>query len=305
MAEQMATAGLPEPTDVAEVVVRYLEAIGVEYVFGVPGGAVEPIYNALARSARRGGPRAVVARHEAGAAFMAEGYTRETGKVGVCISTSGPGATNLLTGVANAYDNSIPMLAITGQPSLPSFGRGALQESACTGVNTLGMFRHCTRYNSLVSHPEQVESKLVSAIMRTHRAPYGPAHLSFPVDILRAPAPGSWLNYDLRNLIEKPSLVDIAVVRQLAADIHKADKIAIIIGSTCGEAIEAILELAERTHALFVTTPDGKGLVNPRHQLYRGVFGFAGHYTANAVLLDDPDLVLAFGVSLGEWTSAA
>jgi acetolactate synthase-1/2/3 large subunit len=88
--------------EVAELVVACLAKAGVEYVFGVPGGAVEPIYNALARSAREGGPRPVVARHEAGAAYMADGYARETGRLGVCVTTSGPGATNLLTGIACA-----------------------------------------------------------------------------------------------------------------------------------------------------------------------------------------------------------
>src|SRR3954452_4620381 len=88
--------------EAAELIVAYLEKIGVQYVFGVPGGAIEPIYNALARSERRGGIRAVVARHEAGAAFMADGYARETGRMGVVIATSGPGATNLITGVASA-----------------------------------------------------------------------------------------------------------------------------------------------------------------------------------------------------------
>src|SRR5919206_1557530 len=89
--------------EAADLIVAYLENIGVEYVFGIPGGAVEPIYNALARSARRGGPRPVVARHETGAAFMADGYARETGRLGVCVTTSGPGATNLLTGIACAH----------------------------------------------------------------------------------------------------------------------------------------------------------------------------------------------------------
>src|SRR5574340_1326463 len=130
----------PQPMEAVDLLVAYLEQIGIEYVFGVPGGAIEPLYNALARSARRGGPRPVVARHETGAAFMADGYARESGKIGVCCSTSGPGATNLITGVACAYDNNIPMLVITGQPALPAFGKNPLQESACTGINTLGMF---------------------------------------------------------------------------------------------------------------------------------------------------------------------
>jgi len=146
------------PQTVADLLVGYLEQCGIEYIFGVPGGAIEPLYNALARSRRRGGIRHILARHETGAAFMADGYARETGKIGVCCATSGPGATNLITGVACAYDNNIPLLAITGQPALPSFGKNPLQESSCTGINTLAMFRHCTRYNSLVSYPLQMEA---------------------------------------------------------------------------------------------------------------------------------------------------
>jgi len=115
----------------------------------------------------------MLARHESGAAFMADGYARETGKIGVCCATSGPGATNLITGVACAYGNNIPMLVITGQPAMPSFGKNPLQESTCTGIDTLAMFRHCTRYNSLVSHPKQIEAKLISALQRAVRAPKG------------------------------------------------------------------------------------------------------------------------------------
>ena len=89
---------LVEP-ELADLLVEYLDQLGVEYVFGVPGGAIEPLYNALARSERWGGVRAVVARHETGAAFMADGYARNTGKLGVCCSTTGPGATNMITGV--------------------------------------------------------------------------------------------------------------------------------------------------------------------------------------------------------------
>jgi acetolactate synthase-1/2/3 large subunit len=172
--------------EVAELIVGCLEQAGVEYVFGVPGGAVEPLYNALARSARRGGPRPVVARHEAGAAYMADGYARETGRLGVCVSTSGPGATNLLTGIACARGSSVPLLALTGQSSLPSFGKNALQDSSCAGVDIVSIFAHCTRYSSLVSHVDQAETKVVSAIMHALRKPHGPTHLSFPVDILRS-----------------------------------------------------------------------------------------------------------------------
>lgn len=296
-----------ESPQIADLIVAYLEQLGVEYVFGVPGGAIEPLYNALARSQRRGGLRSVLARHESGAAFMADGYARETGKIGVCCATSGPGATNMLTGVACAYDNGVSMLAITGQPALPSFGKKALQESACTGVNTLGMFRHCTRYDTLVSHADQMESKLVNALMRAYKAPRGPSHLSIPVDILRTPIEHSNPAYNLDSLLHRPALIDEDLVQTLFQEVNRAHRIVILIGGghRCGEAIEAIIKLAEMTDSRFVTSPDGKGLVNTRHRLYRGVFGFAGHLSADALLHDEPDLILAIGTSLGEWTSGA
>lgn len=296
----------PSPTvGAAALIVSYLEAIGVDFVFGVPGGAIEPLYNAMAVSMRRGGLRPVVARHEAGAAFMADGYTRETGKIGVCVATSGPGATNLITGVACAYDNKVPMLVITGQPSLPVFGKGALQESACTGINTVGMFSHCTRYNTLVSHIDQLETKLVQALMRAIQPPYGPVHLSIPLDLLRSNVEQRLSPQGLQLLLQKPSLVDDDTVRALFATLQHTHKMALIVGGDCGEAIDAIVHFAEMTNSCFVTTPDAKGLINPHHVLYRGVFGFAGHQSAQAALNDDVDLVLAIGTSLGEWTSGA
>jgi acetolactate synthase-1/2/3 large subunit len=290
--------------DVADLIVSYLEQIGVEYVFGIPGGAVEPLYNALARSARRGGPRHVLARHEAGAAFMADGYARESGKIGVCIATSGPGATNLITGVACAYDNSIPLLAITGQPALPAIGRRAFQDSTCTGVNVLGMFEHCTRYNSLVSHPDQAETKLVSALSRAWHTPRGPAHLSIPVDILRSRCTSATPAYDLQSLLmSQRTLLDHAAVKKLARELKRAQRTVFLIGGDCADAIDTIFELVHITKAVFVTTPDAKGLVNTKDPNYRGVFGFAGHESAEALLKTGPDLIVAFGTHLGEWTS--
>lgn len=299
------TVSTPEaaPLDMADLLVAYLEQLGIEYVFGIPGGAIEPMYNAMARSERRGGLRHVLARHEAGAAFMADGYARETGKVGVCISTSGPGATNMITAVATAYDNSVPMLVITGQPALPSFGRHPLQESACTGVNVLGMFRHCTRYNSLVSHPKQLETKLVTALQRAIRK-RGPVHLSVPVDVFRQAADVSVPSYDLANLLRPASLVDDDAVEHLRAKLARSRKVVLLIGGWCGEAIHSILQFAVLKGATFVTTPDGKGLVSPQHPLFRGVFGFGGHQSAEDELNDPSvDLILAIGASMGEWNT--
>ena len=290
--------------DVADILVAYLEQMGVQYVFGIPGGAIEPFYDAIARSSRRGGVQHILARHEAGAAFMADGYARESGKIGVCCSTSGPGATNLITGVACAYENNIPLLVITGQPALPAFGKNPLQESACTGINTLGMFRHCTRYNSLVSHPKQLEAKLVSALQRATRAPRGPSHLSIPVDVMRSPSPYPAPSYDLPSLLSPSSLVDDDAVETLFGMLSDAGNVVLLIGGGCGEAIGSILQFAALRGVPFVTTPDGKGLVSPRHPLFRGVFGFGGHASAESALRDKSvDLILAVGTSIGEWNS--
>ena len=290
--------------DCADLIIDCLAELGVEYVFGVPGGAIEPIYNSLARSERRGGPRSVVARNESGAAYMADGYARETGKLGVCIATSGPGATNLITGVACAYDNNVPLLVITGQPPIHSFGKGALQESSCTGVNTIGMFKHCTRYNSLVSHADQLSTKLFNAVMQAQRAPHGPSHLSIPVDILRQPLEASRRTPSFAALLNQaPGLVDMAATQLLANLLEGARNPVWLIGDGCGEAVNALMQLVQLSGGTFITTPDGKGFVNARHPLYRGVFGFGGHDSARALLASQPDLVIALGTGFGEFSS--
>jgi acetolactate synthase I/II/III large subunit len=292
--------------EVAELIVSCLQKAGVEYVFGVPGGAVEPIYNALARSARQGGPRPVVARHEAGAAYMADGYARETGRLGVCVSTSGPGATNLLTGIACARGSSVPLLALTGQAALPLFGRNALQDSSCAGVDIVGIFAHCTRYSSLVSHVEQAETKIVSAILHALRKPHAPTHLSFPVDILRSLVMPRSSGHELSALFQdKPSLIDERTVDALEAELLAASRIVFFIGDGATEAVDSIIRLVELTGALFVTSPDAKGLINPRHHAYRGVFGLGGHASAQQALADAPDLVVAFGTGFTEFASNA
>jgi acetolactate synthase I/II/III large subunit len=290
--------------EVAELIVSCLEKAGVEYVFGVPGGAVEPIYNALARSARQGGPRPVVARHEVGAAYMADGYARETGRLGVCISTSGPGATNLLTGIACARGSSVPILALTGQAALPLFGKNALQDSSCAGVDIVGIFAHCTRYSSLVSHVEQAETKVISAILQALRKPCAPSHLSFPVDILRSRVALKSTGEELRALFRhRPSMIDEREVEALEAELIAASRIVFFIGDGAADAVDAIMTLVELCGALFVTTPDAKGLINPRHHAYRGVFGLGGHASAQQALADGPDLVVAFGTGFTEFAS--
>lgn len=297
----------------SDLIVGYLELFGVECVFSVPGSPLGPLYDALARSERRGGPRSILARHETGAAFMADGYARETGRIGVCCATTGPGATNLITGVACAYADNVPLLVITPQTPLSRFGLGGFQESSADVMDIVGMFEHCTRYNSLVSHPDQLERKLAAALTIALQHPKGPAHLSIPVDILRAPGrdSGKLAFPDLSRLTNEPaSILDFTALEKLCDEIYGAliqnRKIVLLIGHACAGATDEITRFAELTDSPIVTTQRGKSRINPYHPLARGVFGFAGHKTARRALTDESvALILAAGTDLGEWSTSA
>ncbi len=286
----------------ADLIVKYLEQLQVEYIFGVPGGAIEPLYNAVHKQETNGLIKSVVARHESGAAFMADGYARETGKIGVCCSTTGPGSTNLITGVAGAYADNVPMLVITAQTPLPKFGKRALQDSSCSAINTVSMFEHCTKTSTLVSHFEQLESKLISAIMTAQSEPAGPVHISIPSDVLRS------LVEVKEHKIKKiqsfhHTLIDQGAIEQMILELQRVDNIALFIGNGCKDASVEIMRFAEQINAQFVTGPMGKRWVDETHPLYRGVFGFGGHESARALLQDEQnniDLVVAVGAALGE-----
>ncbi len=307
----------------ADLILDYLLQIDVDYVFGIPGGALEPLYNALdrqqkdrsaqshtnpladkhARKSRRNSEaiQEITARHEAGAVFMAEGYSRETGKLAVCCATTGPGATNLLTGVASAYQERVPMLVLTPQTALPDFGREALQESSEDAINTVGMFEHCTRYNSLVSHEDQLEGKLFTALFTAFQHPRGPVHLSIPMDILNSPLQTSTPRYQIATMLRQPSVMDEAMFGELFQSIKQARKKLLFIGGGCKSAIRQIVQFAELLNIPIVTSANGKACISSYHRLNCGVFGFAGHASAGALIAaPETDLILAVGTSLDE-----
>ncbi|MCP4349100.1 MAG: thiamine pyrophosphate-binding protein [Desulfobacterales bacterium] len=295
----------------SDLIVAYLEQIGVEYVFGIPGGHILSLYESLYRSEKRGGPRAVMTRHETGAAFMAAGYARETGKIGVCCATCGPGATNIITGLAEASANHAPLLVITGQIPLPGSGRGGLQE--CTPhqgyfpdiADTVGMLEHCTCYNTVINHPAQLEGKLTAAIISAMQPVRGPAHISIPVDILRAPGPDTPAYPNLSRLLNTdPAFADSAAMEglwQAVADVLKRNRgIAVFVGHECEGAGQEIMRFAEMINAPVVTSLRGKSRVDAWHPLNLGVFGMSGHQSARQALADESiELILAAGTSLG------
>lgn len=294
----------------SDLLVSYLEQFGVEYVFSVPGTPLSPLYDALVRSEKRGGPRSILARHENGAGFMADGYARETGKIGVCCATTGPGATNLITSVASAYADHIPLLVITAQTQLPHFSLGCFQESSADALDIVGMFEHCTRYNTQVTHPNQFEHKLAAALTTALQFPKGTAHLSVPVDIFRSPANETIAYPNLPALLTQPSSeVDRIALEKLCQQVYQTlsqnRQVVLLIGHDCRESAAEIVKFAELINAPIVTTQRGKSSINPYHPLYRGVFGFAGHQTARLALTDESvELILAVGTQLWEWSTS-
>ena len=297
--------------DLSDLFIRYLELFEIDYVFGIPGGAISPLYDALARSERRGGPRAIVARQESGAAFMADGYARETGKIGVCCATTGPGATNMITGIAAACAEDIPILAVTAQTALPNFGRGAFQESSTDAIDTVAMFRNCTRYSTVISHPGQFETKLATALSMALSPPQGPVHLSVPLDVFRSPANEQITSPKLAQLLVEPTRVDIVAVDKLCQELDNVlnnnHKAIIMVGYNNGNADQEIVEFAELIGADIVTTPSGKSCgIDSYHPLMQGVIGFAGHDSAFKALIDDSvGLILAVGATLDEWSTGS
>jgi acetolactate synthase I/II/III large subunit len=294
----------------SDLIVDYLERFCVEYVFGVPGSPLGPLFDALARSERRGGARTVLTRHESGAAFVADGYARTSGRIGVCCSTTGPGATNLITGVTSAYAEQVPLLVITSQTRIADFSRGSFQDSTCNGIDIMGMFDHCTRYNTMVTHPDQLEWKLAAALTTAMGSPRGPAHLSIPVDIFAAKASGPASFTGLKKLLSaQKETYDHGVLEQLWEEVEKAllqrKKIVLLLGYNCLGAGREITRFAELSGALMVTTPRGKPFINPYHPLARGVFGCSGHPSARAALADEEvELIVAAGTNLGEWSTS-
>ena len=286
----------------ADMLLGVLEMLGSNTVFGVPGGAIEPLFNALARARDNESMsiRTIVARHEAAAAYMAEGFARVTGRLGVCCATTGPGATNLITGVSSAMTENQPVLVITAQTALPNTGRRGLQESSMDEIDTVAMFKSCTRYSSLVSHPSQLEHKLFKALKIALGKSPGPVHLSIPVDILNHGWAGEY-SINFANLLLSQKTIDIDAIRRLQRIVADSRKFVLYIGTGCRSAIENIIEFADISQCRFVTSPAARGLVDSYHPLYCGVFGFAGHDSAIECLADaEVDTVFAIGTRLNE-----
>ena len=274
----------------AEILVESLVRQGVEVVFGYPGGAVLPIYDALFGDARI---RHILVRHEAGAAHAAEGYARSTGKPGVVLVTSGPGATNAVTGIADAYMDSIPLVVITGQVATALIGSDAFQEA-----DTVGLTRHCCKHNYLVKDPAELAATIDEAFQIATQGRPGPVVVDIPKDVQVASAAWSDGPPQRRNRYTpqtEASPRDISRAIELLAN-AKAPVFYTGGGviNSGPRASELLRELQALTGAPLTSTLMGLGAFPADHPDWLGMLGMHGTYEAN-MAMNRADLVICVG----------
>jgi acetolactate synthase-1/2/3 large subunit len=269
----------------AQLLVRTLEELGVDTVFGYPGGAIMPVYDALVGS----GLRHILSRHEQGSAFAAGGYARATGKVGVCIATSGPGATNLITGIADAYADSVPLVAITGQVGLPVLGTDAFQE-----VDTLGLTLPIVKHSWIVERAEHIPSMLRRAFEIASEGRPGPVLIDLPKDVASAlvQSPG---RAPQAGRVERPPPHPHWAEEALAM-LEEAERPMLYVGGgvIAAEAHEALRLLMSERGLPAVSTLNGLGCVDPDEPLSLGMLGMHGSKAAN-LAVQQSDLLICCG----------
>jgi len=278
----------------AQILIDSLLAEGVETIFGYPGGVVLPIYDVLYDAP----VRHILTRHEQGAVHAADGYARASGKTGVCLATSGPGATNLVTGIANAYMDSVPMVAITGQVATPSLGRDSFQEADITGI-TLPI----TKHNFLVKDTKDIARTVREAFYIAGSGRPGPVLIDLPKDVTAGFAE------PLEPVVEKEleaaelrgykvnSEPDPGQIARAIKAIEEAERPVLYAGGgvISGEASRELLELAEMLLIPVATTMMGLGGFPGGHPLSVGMLGMHGSKYAN-YSINECDLLIGVGV---------
>jgi acetolactate synthase-1/2/3 large subunit len=285
---QQSRAKTPVQVTGAQSLVLALEAVGVDTVFGIPGGAILPAYDPLLDSVK---VRHILVRHEQGAGHAAEGYASATGKVGVCMATSGPGATNLVTPIADAYMDSVPMVAITGQVSSTAIGTDAFQEADIRGITM-----PITKHNYLVTSAEDIPRVVAEAFHLASSGRPGPVLVDISKDALQAETTFSW-----PPRFELPGYRPVArphnkQIREAARLIAEAKRPVLYVGGgiiRSGASAE-LLRLAELAQIPAVTTLMARGAVPDSHPLHLGMPGMHGSVAA-VTALQKADLLITLG----------
>ncbi|TDQ46060.1 acetolactate synthase 2 catalytic subunit [Permianibacter aggregans] len=267
----------------AHALCRALEAEGVTHIFGYPGGAIMPVYDALLDSTLTH----ILCRHEQGAALAADGYARASGRLGVCMATSGPGATNLITGIANAYMDSVPMLAITGQVANPLIGTDAFQE-----VDVFGMTLPIVKHSYLVRRVEDLPRIVKEACHLAMSGRPGPVLIDIPKDVQVAPFSFAPVPEPTPSKHE----LDRMALHQARALISSAQKPLLYVGGgvVLAEAQNALREFVEASGIPQVSTLKGLGVLPFDHPLNLGMLGMHGTRAANYAV-QRADLLIVVG----------
>ncbi len=286
---------------VSALVVRYLERLGIDTLFGMPGAHVLPVYDCLHGS----GIRSLLVKHEQGAAFMAGGYARISKQPSACITTAGPGATNLITGIANAYAERLPVLAITGETSTYIFGKGGLQESSGEGgaIDQAALFASITRYHKLIERTDYLGQVLNQATQALLGRDPGPVLLSIPYNVQKEMVDDSVLE---QIHFPRPStLQHTTSSNELAALIRAARTPVIVAGYGCIQAgARDIVAALSTTFNIPVTSSlKAKGVVAEGTPLALGCLGVTSNGEAYRYLADHADLLIFLGASFNERTS--
>jgi acetolactate synthase I/II/III large subunit len=271
----------------AQAVIKSLEAAGVEVMFGHPGGAILPAYDPMIDSPIRH----VLARHEQGAGHMAEGYAQATGRVGVAIVTSGPGGTNLVTALADAYMDSVPIVAITGQVATSAVGGDAFQEADITGITM-----PVTKHNEMIVDPDRIPGAIAEAFHIASTGRPGPVLIDIPKDVLNASTTFMWPDR-LSLPGYKPTVRGHSkMVREAAREILSARQPVVYAGGgiiKSGADVE-LRRLVELLNLPVVTTLMGRGAFPDSHPSHLGMPGMHGHWTA-VTAMQKADLLIALG----------
>src|SRR6202167_3854935 len=276
----------------AEIVLQCLRAEGVDLVFGYPGGAIMPLYDALEGS----GVRHVLTRHEQGAAFAAEGYARVTGKVGVAMATSGPGATNLVTGIADAKMDSVPLVCITGQVRTAMIGTDAFQETDVFGV-TLSL----TKWSRLVRTIEEIPEVIAEGFYWARSGRPGPVVIDIPTDILKAKKDFSGPVKFTPHARPADAKAEGGFSDAIVALLQRAERPVALVGAGAklSGAIPELRRLLDHLNVPTFATVHGLGSVPPQAPYYLGMVGMHGTRAANHAL-HETDLLLVFGARLDD-----
>src|ERR1700678_824127 len=275
----------------AEIVLRCVHAEGVDLVFGYPGGAIMPLYDALDGS----GVRHVLTRHEQGAVFAAEGYARVTGKVGVAMATSGPGATNLVTGIADAKMDSVPLVCITGQVRSALIGTDAFQETDVFGV-TLSL----TKWSRLVRTIDEIPEAIAEGFYWARSGRPGPVVIDIPTDILKAKKEFSGpVKFTPR--LQPGDGHTAGTFDTIATLLQRAERPVALVGAGAklSGAVPELRQLLDHLNIPTFATVHGLGAVPPESPYYLGMVGMHGTRAANTAL-HETDLLMVFGARLDD-----